>query len=158
MNKHLTRNKDKYNPYTLEVDEVNEIYTVIFKDSNNIEQRVIINKEVYDAFDKFELEDISQIHKIRKHIEHNEVYEETLFHRSIMSPISVEEEVEQNVLYEELKEAINELPDIQRNRLKKYYFENKTLEEIAREENCSKVAIKYSLDSAIKNISKKITF
>ncbi len=158
MDKYKNRNRDKYNPYTLEVDEANEIYTVIFKDSKNFEQRIAVTKEVYDAFDKFELEDISQIHKIRKHIEHNEVYEETLFHRSIMSSISVEEEIEQKVLYEELKEAINELPDIQRNRLIKYYFENKTLEEIAKEENCSKVAIKYSLDNAIKNISKKLKF
>ena len=36
MNKHLTRNKDKYNPYTLEVDEENNIYIVIFKDSRNV--------------------------------------------------------------------------------------------------------------------------
>ena len=158
MNKHITRNKDKYNPYTLEVDEQNEIYTVVFKDSNNVIQRVVVEKKVYDAFDKFELEDISQIHKIRKHIEHNEVYEETLFKRCVSLTESVDLQVERKVLYENLKKAINELPDIQKNRLKKYYFEDKTLEEIAKEENCSKVAIKYSLDSAIKNISKKIKF
>ena len=158
MNKHITRNKDKYNPYTLEVDEQNEIYTVVFKDSNNVIQRVVVEKKVYDAFDKFELEDISQIHKIRKHIEHNEVYEETLFKRCISLTESVDLQVERKVLYENLKRVINELPNIQKNRLKKYYFEDKTLEEIAKEENCSKVAIKYSLDSAIKNISKKIKF
>lgn len=158
MDKHLKRNKDKYNPYTLSVDEEKEIYIVEFKDSKNVLQKIEISKEVYDAFDKFELEDISQIHKIRKHIEHNEVYEETLFKRCVSLAESVDLQVERKVLYENLKRAINELPDIQKNRLKKYYFEDKTLEEIAKEENCSKVAIKYSLDSAIKNISKKIKF
>lgn len=158
MDKHLKRNKDKYNPYTLSVDEEKEIYIVEFKDSKNVLQKIEISKEVYDAFDKFELEDISQIHKIRKHIEHNEVYEETLFKRGVSLTESVDLQVERKVLYENLKRAISELPDIQKNRLKKYYFEDKTLEEIAKEENCSKVAIKYSLDSAIKNISKKIKF
>lgn len=156
MDKHKKRNKDKYNPYTLEVDETNEIYTVIFKDSNNIEQRIVVTKEIYDAFDKFELEDISQIHKIRKHIEHNEVYEETLFHKSIVSSMSVEEKIEQKILYEELKETINELNDIQKRRLKKYYFDNMTFEEIAKEEHCTKRAVKFSVDIALEKISKKI--
>ena len=80
MNKHLTRNKDKYNPYTLEVDEENNIYIVIFKDSRNVLQKVVVEKNVYEAFDKFELEDISQIHKFRKYIEHSEIYEETCFY------------------------------------------------------------------------------
>ena len=150
------RNKDKYNPYTIKIKE--EKYYVSFKDSNNTLQEISITKEVYDAFDKFELEDISQIHKIRKHIEHNEVYEETLYQRSIIDSISVEDEVSTNILNEELKKAINTLDEIQKRRIIKYYFYDKTYEEIAKEENCSKVAIKYSIDSAIKNISKKIKF
>lgn len=155
MQKHLNRNKDKYNPYTLDVDK-NNAYMVEFKDVNNIIHKVEVSEKVYEVFDKFELEDISQIHKIRKHIERNEVYEETLFHKSIDVSVSVEEQVESKILHEGLKDAINELNDVQRRRIKKYFFENKTYEEIASEENCSKVAVKYSIDIAIKNISKKI--
>lgn len=33
-----------------------------------------------------------------------------------------------------------------------YYFEELTLKEIAKKEGCSKVAIKYSIDSALKKI------
>lgn len=106
MDKHVSRNKDKYNPYTLEVNIEKSIYICKFKDSKNILQEIKISKEVYEAFDKFELEDISQIHKIRKHIEHNEVYEETLFHRAIIETKSVEDEVENRLLNEELKNAI----------------------------------------------------
>lgn len=157
MNKHETRNKDKYNPYTLEIKE-NNCYILKFKDSRNNQQEMIISKEVYDAFDSFELEDISQIHKIRKHIEFNEVYEETLYHRSITETISVEEEVSNKIISEEIKSAINELNDIQKRRIIKYYFYDKTYEEIANEEKCSKVAVKYSIDTAIKNISKKFKF
>lgn len=156
MIKQLKRNKDKYNPYTIEVRE--EKYYVIFKDGNNVLQEISITKEVYDAFDKFELEDISQIHKIRKHIEHNEVYEETLYQRSAIESISVEDEVSTKIINEELKSAINELNEIQKRRIIKYYFYDKTYEEIAKEEKCSKVAVKYSIDTAIKNISKKFKF
>lgn len=156
MIKQLKRNKDKYNPYTIEVRE--EKYYVLFKDSNNVLQEISITKEVYDAFDKFELEDISQIHKIRKHIEHNEVYEETLYQRSAIESISVEDEVSTKIINEELRSAINELNEIQKRRIIKYYFYDKTYEEIAKEENCSKVAVKYSIDTAIENISKKFKF
>ena len=156
MQKHLNRNKDKYNPYTLDVDVKNSTYIVEFKDVNNIIHKVEVSEKVYEAFDKFELEDISQIHKIRKHIERNEVYEETLFHKSIDVSISVEEQVENKILHEELKDAINKLNDVQRRRIKKYFFENKTYEQIASEENCSKVAVKYSIDIALEKISKKI--
>ena len=157
MNKHETRNKDKYNPYTLEVKE-NNCYILKFKDSRNNLQELIISKEVYDAFDSFELEDISQIHKIRKHIEYNEVCEETLYHRSVIETISVEEEVSNKIISEEIKSAINELNEVQKRRIIKYYFSDKTYEEIANEEKCSKVAVKYSIDIAIKNISKKFKF
>lgn len=114
MNKHLTRNKDKYNPYTLEVDEENNIYTVIFKDSRNVLQKVIVEKNVYEAFDKFELEDISQIHKFRKHIEHSEIYEETLFHKAGIKDVSMEEQLEQKELYRALKESLNCLTKTQK--------------------------------------------
>ena len=156
MIKQLKRNKDKYNPYTIEVRE--EKYYVIFKDGNNVLQEISITKEVYDAFDKFELEDISQIHKIRKHIEHNEIYEETLYQRSAIESISVEDEVSTKIINEELRSAINELNEIQKRRIIKYYFYDKTYEEIANEENCTKRAVKFSIDIGIEKISKKIKF
>lgn len=149
------RNKSKDNPYTLGFDEDRNIYTVEFVDNKKVIHKVEITEKVYQAFDKFELEDISQIHKFRKHIEHSEVYEETLEHRMIEKPITIEEEVEEKILIEDIRNVINSLPDIQKRRLKKYYFEDKTLEEIAAEENCTKVAVKYSIDIALEKISQK---
>jgi len=156
MQKHLNRNKDKYNPYTLDIDEETNTYIVEFKDIKNIIHRVEVSEKVYEAFDKFELEDISQIHKIRKYIERNEVYEETLFHKSINASISVEDEVESKLLSEDLKEAIKLLNDIQKRRLIKYYFEDKSLEEIALEEGTSHQAISKSIHRAIEEIQKNL--
>ena len=156
MQKHLSRNKDKYNPYTLDIDEETNTYIVEFKDIKNIIHRVEVSEKVYEAFDKFELEDISQIHKIRKYIERNEVYEETLFHKSINASISVEDEVESKLLSEDLKETIKLLNDIQKRRLIKYYFEDKSLEEIALEEGTSHQAISKSIHRAIEEIQKNL--
>lgn len=154
MNKQLKRNKDKYNPYTIEVRE--EKYYVVFKDGNNVLQEISITKEVYDAFDKFELEDISQIHKIRKHIEHNEVYEETLYQRSSIESISVEDEVSTKIINEELRSAINELNKIQKRRIIKYYFYDKTYEEIANEEGISAKNVWKSINLALDKIKKNL--
>ncbi len=148
------RNKDKYNPYTIEIKE--EKYYVSFKDSNNVLQEISITKEVYDAFDKFELEDISQIHKIRKHIEHNEVYEETLYQRSAIDSISVEDEVSTKIINEELKKAINSLDEIQKRRIIKYYFYDKTYEEIAKEEGISTKNVWKSINIALDKIKKNL--
>ena len=115
------RNKSKDNPYTLGFDEEKNIYTVEFKDNKNILHKVEISEKVYKAFDKFELEDISQIHKVRSHIEHSEVFEETLNTRMLYKPISIEEEVENKVLLDDLKKAINHLTDVQKRRLKLDY-------------------------------------
>ena len=156
MQKHLNRNKDKYNPYTLDIDEETNTYIVEFKDIKNIIHRVEVSEKVYEAFDKFELEDISQIHKIRKYIERNEVYEETLFHKSINASISVEDEVESKLLSDDLKDAIKLLNDIQKRRLIKYYFEDKSLEEIALEEGTSHQAISKSIHRAIEEIQKNL--
>ncbi len=72
------RNRSKDNPYHLSYDEERNTYIVEFTDNKNITHKVEISNEVYIALDVFELEDISQIHKYRKHIEHSEVYEESL--------------------------------------------------------------------------------
>lgn len=121
MAKMPIRNKSKDNPYTLGFDEEKNIYTVEFKDNKNILHKVEISEKVYKAFDKFELEDISQIHKVRSHIEHSEVFKETLNTRMLYKPISIEEEVENKVLLDDLKKAINHLTDVQKRRLKLDY-------------------------------------
>ena len=132
------------------------VFSKTFKDNKNNFHKVEITDEVYQAFDKFELEDISQIHKYRKHIEHSEIYEESLYHRAINDSISIEDEIVEKIMVEELKDIINSLPEIQKRRLKKYYFEDMTLDQIAKEENCTKRAVKFTIDIAIEKISKKI--
>lgn len=156
MVKRPKRRRSKDNPYILECDSNKCIYTVSFKDSNKNIQTIEINELIYKELDNFELEDLSQMNKYDKHIEHSELYEETLYKRAMEKTISLEIIVEKRIILDELRKHIFELPDIQRRRLIKYFFEEKTFEKIAIEENCTKRAIKFSVDIAIKKISEKM--
>ena len=149
------RRKCKDNPYTLNYIEEKNIYTITFKDVKGHLNKVEVSEEVYRVFDKFELQDIKELNEYDRHIEHSEIFENNLESRALNKQIPTDEIVENKINNEKLREAIQELPKIQRERLKKYYFENKTFEEIAKEEKCTKRAVKFSVDIAIEKISKK---
>ena len=148
------RRRDKYNPYKLDYDEIKNQYIIMFLDNNRQNHKVIVTKEIYEAFNRFELEDLSIINKFDNHIEHAEVYENNLVSRAINKPESLETIVERKINNELLYKNINKSPEIRKRRLKKYYFLGKTFEEIALEENCTKRAIKFSVDLALKKLRK----
>lgn len=150
------RNKSKDNPYTLGFDEHIEKYTVEFIDNKKVIRKIEISNTIYEAFNKFELDDISQMHKVQKHIEHSEVFDETLYKRAIHKPVSIEQEVENIILNMELMKAINQLSTIQKRRVKMYYFKNMTQQEIADFEHTSIRAVQYTLNSAITNLKEKL--
>ena len=149
------RRKYKDNPYTLNYIEEKNIYTITFKDVKGHLNKVEVSEEVYKVFDKCELQDIKELNEYDRHIEHSEIFENNLESRALNKQIPTDEIVENKINNEKLREAIQELPKVQRERLKKYYFENKTFEEIAKEEKCTKRAVKFSVDIAIEKISKK---
>lgn len=155
MDKHPKRKKSKDNPYQLVIENNN--FHVVFKDSNNIIQDLKISENIYGILSDFELEDISQMHKDDNHIDfrkidNSEVIELFVSQNSIIKQKSVEDQVEEKLQNDELYRAIQKLPTTQKERIKKYYFEEKTLQEIANEECCSVPAIKYSIDNGIKKL------
>ena len=157
MDKRPKRRKDKYNPYTLHKE--NERYYVSFIDSNNKFQKIEISQEVFENFNKFELEDVSQMNEYDRHLEHSEVDENTLYQKSVSSEQPLEEYFDKAQDAENLHMAISKLPDVQKRRLKKYYFEDKTFEEISHEEGCTYQCVQRSVYRAvekIKNILKNL--
>ena len=146
------RRRYKDNPYTLNYIESKNIYTVSFKDVKGKLQEVEINKEIYIAFDRFELDDLSEMNEYDNHIEHSEIFENNLESRAKDKPILLEDMIIQKVTFEKLKEAINLLPEVQRRRIKKYYFEDKNEKEIANEEKISQKNVSKSLAVAKRNL------
>ena len=87
------RRKYKDNPYTLKYVEEKNIYIVSFKDVKGHLQDVEVSKEVYKAFDRFELDDLSEMNEYDNHIEHSEIFENNLEARAKDKPISLEDSV-----------------------------------------------------------------
>ena len=116
------RRKYKDNPYTLNYIESKNIYVVSFKDIKGHLQNVEVNKEVYQAFDRFELDDLSEMNEYDNHIEHSEIFENTLEVRAKDKPMSLEDSIIQKSTFEELKRAIGMLPEVQKRRIKKYFL------------------------------------
>ena len=157
MDKRPKRRKDKYNPYILYTKAGR--YYISFVDVNNNFQEIEVSQEVFESFNKFELEDISQMNEYDRHLEHSEVEENTLYQKSVSSEQPLEEYFENVQVTENLHIAINKLPEVQKRRLKKYYFEEKTFDEIALEEGCTYQSIQRSVYRAvakIKNILKNL--
>lgn len=153
MDNQPKRRKYKDNPYILESDKNLNFYRIIFTDGDGNKQSVEINHEMHCEFNNFELEDLREMNQYDRHIEHLEQTEEALYNKS-KKQISVEEEVEIKMRNEELYKAINMLPEIQKRRIKMYYFEDMTLKEIAEKEGCHLMSVKDSITSGIEKLKK----
>ena len=151
------RRRDKDNPYMIFTTGINTAtphYYLSFEDSGGVERCVEIDKPLFDVFDRFELEDISFMNEVDRHYEQSEQTEQSLNRRAAQPQESVEEAVFQRVEVETLRQAIAKLPEKQRSRLVLYYFGDFTYEQIAEMEGCSKRAVKFSVDIALKNLKK----
>jgi RNA polymerase sigma-70 factor (ECF subfamily) len=159
MDKRPKRRKDKYNPYTLHTE--NGKYYISFSDANNYHQKIEVTQEVFESFNKFELEDISNMNEYDRHIEHSDIYQDNLNERSIQIIESFEDRFENVQDVFELHKAINQLPEAQKRRLKKYYFDEMSFKEIADEEGCNYQCVQrsvYRATAKIKNILKNFKF
>lgn len=148
-NKKRRRSKD--NPYKM--DCLGNKYKINFK-YNGENKDIKISKELYDLFNKFELEDLSYMNKYDRHIEHLHLDEIQMYNRLKLSNKNLENEVIEDLENQDLHIAIKKLPQIQRRRIYLYYFCNMKQREIALQEKTSIRAIQYSLECALKNLKK----
>lgn len=125
MDKCPKRRKDKYNPYTLYTKAGR--YYISFVDVNNNFQEIEVSQKVFESFNRFELEDISQMNEYDRHLEHSEVYEHTLYQKSVSSEQPLEEYFDKAQDSENLHMAINKLPNVQKRRLKSTILKRKPL-------------------------------
>ena len=129
-------------------------YYISFQDGMGTQHELEISKELFDALDRFELDDLSFLNEVDRHYEQSEQSENSLNKRATTPQISVEETVMRQMEKERLHQAISKLPEIQRRRLSMYYFSGLTFEQIAKKEGCTKMSVKFSVDHAIQNIKK----
>lgn len=154
MDKRPKRFSEIDNPYTLESIEKEELYFIKFKDEIG-EHLVMVSKEVFDVFDESEKEDNKMMVRNSRYIHKYELSDEALSNKMLNNQTSIEDKLISDFEIQELYESINKLSDIQKRRIRKYFFEDKTFDEIAKEENCTKRAVKFTIDIALEKILKK---
>lgn len=114
-------------------------------------QKVEIDEKVFQVFDKSRL-------LIKK--AENELYNklDTFYDATDVEDkmTEIDNQTIKKVIGEKIRNAIQELPEIQKRRIIKYYFQDKTFEQIAKEEKCTKRAVKFSVDIALKELYNKL--
>jgi len=151
----MLKKTERKNNYILKKND-NGKYYVEFIDGLNVKRVVEVSKEVFEVMKDFELKEKSQKNKIDRHITRFEYTDEELYNNAVNKSIDIEDLIERNILIEELKEAINNLSEIQKRRIIRYYFENYTVEEIANLEFTTHQAICKSLKKSLKLLEKLI--
>lgn len=93
------KRKSKDNPYTLIYDSANNTYAISFMDSKKRLICIQINYDLYKVFNEFELDDISQLNKYDRHIEHLNIMEsdELLYKRMLYQSKTTDELVENKI-------------------------------------------------------------
>ena len=153
------RRKDRDNPYTIFTTGIqtnSPHYWMSFTDNQGERYSLEICRELFDALDRFELDDLSVMNEIDNHYEHSDLTEESLNTRAANPPESLEDTVFTRLQYQKLHSAVLQLPEIQRRRVNLYYFGGYTFEQIALLENCTKRAVKRSVDLAVDTLRKNL--
>ncbi|SHE90224.1 RNA polymerase sigma-70 factor, ECF subfamily [Tissierella praeacuta DSM 18095] len=146
------------NDYSLEIirGKNKDRYFVSFTDGYGEFQRLEINEDIYFALFELNKRDRNLTRSDERNIEHSELTDETLIRRAFEKPKCIEEIILEKEMKKLFWKAIGELSGVQRKRLLLYYDCGLTLKEIAKMENCSIRAIKYSIDIAKKKLEEKI--
>ena len=156
------RRKSKDNPYslfTVGMQHGSPQYYVSFKKTTGHRVCLEIAQSIFEALDKFELNDLRYLNEIDNHYEHSELTEASLLKRAIRKPEGFDDTVLSRMQNDRLKKYIAMLPAIQRKRLVIHYYGQFTCKQLAELDNCSVIAVKKSLETArknLKNLSKGI--
>ena len=150
--RHPKRRKDKYNPYTLSVKEGE--YYISFEDGRGMSYCMEIAEELYVLMDSFELEDLSVMNEKERHIIQAEFSDETIGQDKLLQMDTVYDIVWDKICKEQLYQAIDKLPKVQRRRVMLYYFYGLTYEKIAEIEGCTVHSVFVALERAKEKIKK----
>jgi len=146
------RRRYKNNPYYLSNND--KVYLIEFKNVKREIQKIEVSKEIYEAFNRFELDDLKELNEYDRHLEHLELYENDLYKKSVLKSKSTEDIVEEINDFNRVKKALNSLTEVQKRRIKLYYFYDLKLREIAATDKCSIMSVKNSIDTGIKKLEK----
>lgn len=148
--RHPKRRKDKYNPYTLTIADGR--FYLAFEDGQGVHHEIEIDESLYRLLDRFELDDLSYLNEVDRHLDQTEL-SETLLSRYVSAEQEIlEDAVCYSMQWEAVRAEIACLPEVQKWRLQLYFFNGLTYEEIAALEHCKYQAVQQSVLSALEKI------
>ena len=153
MRKH--REKDPYT-YKAEIRDGKEYFSVAFKDGQGNQHEISVSREIFFALRQLQNTDNKRAYKDEFYLSHFvENADDDEFSSMTFSPISC---VEDAVITSETDAAISELlstlTDKQERRFLLSALDGKSEDEIAKIENCSRIAVHYSISSAKAKLKK----
>ncbi len=152
--RHPKRRKDKYNPYTLTIADGR--FYLAFEDGQGVHHEMEIDESLYRLLDRFELDDLSYLNEVDRHLDQTELSEALLSRYASVEQEVIEDTVCRSMQRETVKAEIARLPEIQKRRLQLYFFDGLTYEEIAALEHCRYQAVQQSVLSALEKIRKNL--
>lgn len=149
---------DNANPYTLRKEESEGIirYFISFEDGQAISRETEVSHPVYLEFCRFVKQERNLRRSDERHTEQSELTDETLYSRAVSLPKAVDEIAFDNLRSERLRQAIAELPEIQRRRFVLYHEFGLTYEQIAEMEGCKRQPVTRSIERAEEKIREAI--
>ncbi len=148
---------DNTNNYTLRKELIAGFthYYVSFEDGAGKQQETKVPRTVYLEFRRFVKQERTLRRRDERYIEQSALTQETLHKRAVSATESVEDAVCSSLRDERLRQALGELPGIQRRRLYLHYALGFTISHISEMERCSTRAVEYSISIAKVNFLKK---
>lgn len=144
-------NSNHYTPRTEIIEGIMHYY-VSFKDGQAIPRETEVSRPIYLEFCRFVKQERNLRRWDERHIEQSELTDETLYTRALCPPNGVEETVFKSQRDECLRQAIAELPEIQRRRFILYHEYGLTYDQIAEMEGCKRQPVTRSIERAVEKI------
>jgi len=147
---------DNTNPYTLRTEIAEGItrYFVSFIDGVGVHRETEVSRPVYLEFLRFVKVERNLRRWDERHTEQSDLTDETLYCRAINPQKSVEDTAFDSLCNEQLRRAVQGLPDIQRRRFVLYHEFGLTYEQIAEIEGCTFQAVAKAVNAAAAVIRK----
>ena len=135
------------NPYALRTEDNEGItrYYVSFHDGQAIPHEIEVSRPVYLEFLRFIKTERNLRRSDERHLEQSDLTDETLFRRALFPQKSVEETAFDSLRNEQLRQAIQQLPEIQRRRFVLYHEFGLTYEQIAEMEGCHFTSVRIAI-------------
>ncbi len=125
----IKRPSSNHTQYTLTIEK--DRFNLAFEDGEGVYYEMEIDASLYRLLDRFELDDLSYLNEVDRHLDQTELNEALLNWYVSVEQEVLEDAVCRSMQWKAVRTEIARLPEIQKRQLQLYFFNGLTYEEIA---------------------------